>query len=222
MAFPTTVPANGDTAVSMLMNQLSQNGLSTAIDDGVVNAMAGTLANMMQTLPDGANVGRTVLATTAGAGFTGGTGTIYAPSVTKMGNLLVTRILVDLTGLASVATDLDIIGMAAGGVSHLGQITAAVNGTILGGEVTCYEVPAGGAVDIDVYVATEATGAYDTGIATLTETAVVTSSGNWTLGRVLPCIADSVAANSYIYLTSGAATAGTYTAGRLMITLYGV
>ena len=168
------------------------------------------------------SVGRMVRETMLppGAGILAGSGTLYQSSVTRQGNIITTRILMDLTGLASTTTDLDIIGTA--GVCHIGQITAAVNGTILGGTMTCFEVPAGGADDIDLYAATEATGAYDGAVGDLAETAVVTSGAAWSNGRVLPIIADTIAANKYLYLTGGeAGTAATYTAGRFLIELFG-
>lgn len=155
---------------------------------------------------------------TAGAGFAG-TGTVYKASVVRHGDVVKTQLLIDLTGTSSSTTDLDIIGTS--GVSHIGQITAALNGTCLGGTVTCLEVPAGGVADIDLYAATEGTGAFDGGIGALVETAIVTAAGNWTLGLVKPFIAD-VAADKYLYLTGGAAgTAAAYTAGRFLIEIWG-
>jgi hypothetical protein len=160
------------------------------------------------------------LTTGAAAGITGGTGTVYKNSVREVGGIITTQILVDLTGLASSTTDLDIIGQGVS-AAHIGQITAAQNGTNLGGTMVCLEVPAGGADDIDLYSATEGTGAFDTGIGTLTETAIITSGGAWTLGLMKAFGAD-VAANQYLYLVGGeAGTAATYTAGRFLITLYG-
>jgi hypothetical protein len=83
-------------------------------------------------------------------------------------------------------------------------------------------VPAGGIDDIDLYAATEGTGAFDAAISTLVETAVITSGGAWTLGEVIPRIADTVTANQYLYLCGGAGgTAAAYTAGRFLITLHG-
>lgn len=161
-----------------------------------------------------------VLNTEAGAGITGGTGTVYRSSVSKTGGIIKTSILIDLTGLASSATDLDIIGVGAS-PAHLGQITSAQNGTILSGRMTCLEVPATGADDVDLYAATEATGVYDGGIATLTGTALVTSGGAWTLGQTKGFSAIP-AAGQYLYLTAGeAAAAGTYTAGKFLIELEG-
>jgi hypothetical protein len=160
------------------------------------------------------------LATEAGAGITGGTGTVYKSSVSKLGGIIRTSILIDLTGLSSSTTDLDIIGQGAS-VAHLGQITAARTGTILTGRVTCLEAPVGGVTDIDLYSATEGTGVFDGGIAALAETALLTSGAAWTLGRTVP-IAAVPAANEYLYLTGGAAgTAAAYTAGKFLIELEG-
>jgi len=153
-----------------------------------------------------------------GAGFAG-TNTVYKASVNRCGDLIHTSILIDLTGTSSSATDLDIIGT--NGVSHIGQIVAAVNGTIVAGRVTCLELPAGGIADIDLYSATEGTGAFDAGIAALAETALVTSGGAWASGTTKGILA-APAANSYLYLTGGAAgTAATYTAGIFLIEFWG-
>jgi len=46
----------------------------------------------------------------AGTGITAGTGTIYRSSVAKVGGIIQTKILIDLTGLDSDATLGDIIG----------------------------------------------------------------------------------------------------------------
>ncbi len=161
------------------------------------------------------------LATGAGAGFTGGTGTVYKNSVQLSGGIYYTSILFDLTGLASSTTDLDIIGVSTT-PAHMGQITVAQNGTVLGGRMTCLEVPAGGIDDIDLYYATEATGKFDDAVTGLTETALITAGGAWTLALV-KCIADPVGiANKYLYLTGGAAgTAATYTAGKFLLEFFG-
>jgi len=77
---------------------------------------------------------------TPGAGFSGGTGTVIKSSVEKIGGIIRTTFLIDLTGLGSSTTDLDIIGVGAS-AAYFGQITAAKNGTILTGRMTCLEVP---------------------------------------------------------------------------------
>jgi hypothetical protein len=163
------------------------------------------------------------LTTEAGAGITAGTGTVYKTSVRAVGGIIETRIMIDLTGLSSSTTDLDVIGHDAATdlAAHIGQITTAQNGTILWGTMKCLEVPATGADDVDLYAATEATGVFDSAIGDLAETALVTSGGAWTAGLEKVFGAD-VAANKYLYLTGGeAGTAGVYTAGKFLITLYG-
>jgi hypothetical protein len=161
----------------------------------------------------------TALATTAGAAITGSAETFRA-AVSKVGSIFVTRIIIDLTGLDAIATDLDIIGKSTN-PAHLGQVTAARNGTIFGGLVTCLELPAGASTDIDLYSAAEATGILDGLVTDLTETALVTAGGAWANGTQKGLTAVP-AAGEYLYLTNGAAAnAGTYTAGKFLIELYG-
>ena len=105
-----------------------------------------------------ASLDANTLATEAGTGITGGTGTIYRSSVIREGGIIRTSILIDLTGLRSTASG-DIIGVdGTSNVCHIGQITAARNGTILAGRMTCFEAPSGGDPDINVHSATEGTG----------------------------------------------------------------
>ena len=159
------------------------------------------------------------LATEAGTGITGGTGTIYRSSVIREGGIIRTSILIDLTGLRSTASG-DIIGVdGTSNVCHIGQITAARNGTILAGRMTCFEAPAGGDVDINVHSATEGTGVEDGAIGDLTETLLV-DSGDLALGTVV--IFSAVpAADEFLYLTLGSTTNADYTAGKLLIELFG-
>jgi len=153
-----------------------------------------------------------------GAGISAGSGTIYHASVVREGDIITTRILMDLTGLSAAAAG-DIIGTA--GVCHIGQITDAVNGRIMGGGIRCFEAPTGGDADIDLYGADEATGAYDAAITSLTNDTQAINSGTLALTTDGSLIADSIAANDYLYLVSVGATASAYTAGRILITLYG-
>jgi len=161
------------------------------------------------------------LTTGAGTGITTGTGTVTSTKVTKVGNIITTQIYIDLTGLASGGADLDIIG-APGGTANcsLGQITLAESGAIFAGQMTCGEVPLTGADDIDLYSATVATGAEDTLITDLTETALLTSGGAWALG-VTKVFTLMPPADDYIYIVSGEIGDATYTAGIFMIELFG-
>lgn len=149
----------------------------------------------------------------------------YNANVVKNGNLITTRIIVDMTGLVGSATDLDIIGNTGGAASaNFGRFTTAINGTLVGGRVTCLEVPAGGTADIDFYSSDVATGAQDviiTDAALGTETALVTSGGAWTSGLTKGMTALPTA-NDYLYIVNGAAAGGTFSAGKFLIELFGI
>ena len=162
----------------------------------------------------------TTLPTPAAAGFSG-TGTQYQTSISREGDIIVTRIMIDLTGCAAFAAG-DIIGAAGGSsAAHIGQITTAVNGVIMGGTLRCFEAPAGGDADIDVYSATVATGAANGAISGVTGQAQAVNSGTLALTTDASLIADTIADGEYLYLVSVGATAATYTAGRILLTLYG-
>lgn len=168
----------------------------------------------------GRSTAPTSVAVPPGAG-TAGTGTILKSSVVKVGGIITTRILIDLTGLASSTTDLDIIGTGTS-PAFITQINPAINGTLTGGMVTCLETPAGGIADVDIYSATEATGVFDGAVASLAEVAMVTRGASWAAGDIKP-LTGIPAAGKYVYLTGGAAgTAAAYTAGVLLIELFGV
>jgi len=157
----------------------------------------------------------------AGAGITGGTGTIYKSEVVKLGDIIKTTIIIDLTGLSSSAAA-DIIGKASTASCHLGQITAAVNGTILFGEVNCLETPTTGEPDIDFYTATVSTGTEDAAIGDLTETALLNTGADWTLTKDPMALTAVPPANGYLYLVgSGGGTDAVYDAGKFLITLWG-
>lgn len=158
------------------------------------------------------------VALTKGAGVAGME--TYVSSVHTIGTLITTRILIDLTGLVGSATDTDIIGDSAAASAHMGRITAAINGTIRGGQVTCLEVPAGGTADINFYSANESTGAQDALATSLTETVLIDAGGSWTSGATKGMTA-LPPANDYLYVANGAASGGTFSAGKFLIELYG-
>lgn len=158
---------------------------------------------------------------TAGAGISGGTGTVYRASVERFGDLAKTTILIDLTGLTLTAVG-DIIGVdGTSDPCHIGRIDDDYSGTIIAGRLTCLEVPAGGDPDIDLYAATEGTGTEDSAISGLTETLLV-DAGDATLGSEDILTAFPSAAQ-YLYLVggAGATTFAAYTAGKLLIELWG-
>jgi len=165
------------------------------------------------------------LAVEGGAGIVG-IAEAYRTGVMQFGDgLIKTEIYIDVTGLTSAATDDDIIGDEGTGAAHLGQITAARNGTIYKGQMSCMETPLTGDDDIALWSATAATGVEDTLITALAGDAeLVQSQGDstpWVAGDEI-ALAALPAADTYLYLVvDGTGTAGTYTAGKFMIELWG-
>ena len=215
-----TTTFNGTVRSETGFSQISKNSTTgvitenTTIDSSGNTSVAGTLGVTGRSTLTG-----NTIATTAGTGITTGTGTVYAASVIKTGGIFHTKILIDLTGLASSGSG-DIIGKAATANSHIGQITAAVNGTVLGGKLTCLEAPAGGDPDINLWYADEATGAEDAAITSLTNQVQMCDSGDLALNSVIS-IPTPPAADKYIYMATGAATDADYTAGKLLIEFFG-
>jgi hypothetical protein len=195
---------------------VAQEGVTGSLVDGVFDDLTAATLTLGTSVFDS-----DALATGAGAGVTGGTGTVYKSSTMRNGDMFKTTILVDLTGLGSSTTDLDIIGQGVS-VAHIGKLTAAECGaTILSVQMTCLEAPATGVTDIDLYSATEGTGVFDAGIGTLVETAVITSGGAWTNGASKGATTVPLA-TEYLYLVNGAAgTVGTFTAGKFKIEIIG-
>ena len=184
------------------------------------NASTGTITTKSSINSSGfASLDANKLTTEAGTGITGGTGTIYRSSVMRQGGIITTRIFIDLTGLRSTASG-DIIGVdGTSNVCHIGQITAAENGTIIAGSMECFETPAGGEDDINVHSATEGTGVEDGAISSLTETLLV-NAGNAAIGTKV-YFTGLPAADEFLYLTLGSTTDADYTAGKLLIELIG-
>jgi hypothetical protein len=160
---------------------------------------------------------------TPGTGISTGTGTLFSGNVTVAGDLIKTEIFIDLTGLNSSAAG-DIIGKDATANCHLGQITAALNGTIVAGTFQSLETPTGGEPDIDLFSASESTGTEDAAVSGLTETKLLDLGADLASGNLGTPFALSAfpAADEFLYLVaSGGGTDDTYTAGKLLITLYG-
>jgi hypothetical protein len=154
---------------------------------------------------------------TAGVGITGGTGTVYHSWIERNGNIIKTSIYLDITGLGSSATANDIVGVA-GGPAHIGQITAAKNGTIFAGQVSTLETPTANLTDIDLVASATGTDEFD---AAVTSGTTLLNSGGLAINTfdtltALPSDGD------YIYITSVSTTAvATAAAGQILIELYG-
>ena len=194
----------------------SEGGFTTISKNGTTGAVS-TLSSINSS--GFASLDANTMAVEAGTGITTGSGTLYRSSVQRVGGIITTRILIDLTGLRSTGSG-DIIGVNGTAlVCHIGQITAATNGTILTGSMECFEAPAGGDPDINIHSATEGTGVEDGAISGLAETLLV-DAGDATLGSKVYFTAVP-AADEFLYLTTGAATDADYTAGKLFIQLMG-
>ena len=194
----------------------SEGGFTTISKNGTTGAIS-TLSSINSS--GFASLDANTMAAEAGTGITTGSGTLYRSSVQRVGGIITTRILIDLTGLRSTG-GADIIGVNGTAlVCHIGQITAATNGTILTGSMECFEAPAGGDPDINIHSATEGTGVEDGAISGLAETLLV-NAGDATLGSKV-YFTGFPAADEFLYLTTGAATDADYTAGKLFIQLMG-
>jgi hypothetical protein len=194
----------------------SEGGFTTISKNGTTGAIS-TLSSINSS--GFASLDANTMAVEAGTGITTGSGTIYRSSVQRVGGIITTNILIDLTGLRSTG-GADIIGVNGTAlVCHIGQITAATNGTILTGSMECFEAPAGGDPDINIHSATEGTGVEDGAISGLAETLLV-NAGDATLGSKV-YFTGFPAADEFLYLTTGAATDADYTAGKLFIQLMG-
>ena len=210
---------NGPVRAEGGFKQISKNATTGAITDNTTIDSSGNISGGGTLSVTGRSTltGNTI-ATTAGTGITTGTGTVYEAGVIKIGEVFHTTILIDLTGLASSGSG-DIIGKDSTANSHIGQITAAVNGTVLGGKLTCLEAPAGGDPDINLWYADEATGTEDAAVTGLTNQVQICDSGDLALNSVVSLA--TVAADKYLYMATGAATDGDYSAGKLLIEFWG-
>lgn len=185
----------------------SQNGFQTIS----VSSTTGAVTVLSKSAAAIANPAAT------GAGIEG-SAAVYETSVKTENGIVTTSIMIDLTGLQSGGTAGDIIGKNGSGVAYIARITAADNGTVFGVKMTCFEAPAGGDNDIDLYSATEGTGVEDVAISTLTETQII-NSGTLSLGTT--AFGTDIAANQYLYLVGQGTSNAAYTAGRLLIEIYG-
>lgn len=143
--------------------------------------------------------------------------------VNKIGGDIVTTILVDLHGgLASGGTAGDVIGTDGGAANaYIAELTSAVNGIPYLVEFMCLEVPTGGDPDINLVCSATGTTAEN---AAVTSGTVLFNNGDLTLGFYDEIDGGTTLAalsKKYLYLTTGDATEAAYTAGKVMIKIYG-
>jgi len=174
-------------------------------------------------MPADGYVGEPGQAMTAGTGITSGTGTVYLSFVERQGPIIKTTIYVNLKGLKSGASAGDIIGVASAANCHLGQVTTAVNGKIFRASFSCLTIPATGEPDIDIATGTVATGTQDAAASGLTGYVLnLDHAADFTAAGQSLAFTTAPAANSYLYLVaSGGADTAVYTAGEVVIELFG-
>ncbi len=164
------------------------------------------------------------IAMTPGTGISVGTNTICLGRVSRVGvGLIKTEIYIDLTGLNGGGTAGDIIGKTATANCHIGQITTALNGTIVHGRLTCIETPATSDDDVDFYgTVTEATGTQDVAISGLTGEVILLNNGNWSGAEATPIALTTLPGEGYLYMVTGTTEGtATYTAGKFLLELWG-
>ena len=193
----------------------SENGFQTVSKNATTGTITVTSGDKMAVEAAG------------GAGIEG-TAAVYITQVDRLKsdvdtnvNIVKTTIMIDLTGLNSGGTAGDIIGKNGSGVAYIGQITTANQGVVFGVTMECFETPGTGEDDIDLYVAAEATGVEDTAIGDLTENQLINGGAQTAGTRTANVSALPTTADQYLYLVGQGTTAGTYDAGKLLITILG-
>lgn len=204
-----TTYTNASAAQSGFVNALADVGVTPNASVGVDALVYAALANQVSGTP----------VTEGGAGFAG-TGTVNKQAIEKVGDLIRTTILVDLTGLNSGGSAGDVIGVNGAGAAYFTRLSPA-NGTITAIRMTCLETPAGGDTDIDIYSATEGTGVEDTAISALVEVQLI-NGGAQSSGTVTAAANMPAANTDYLYFVGQGTTNDIYTAGKFLIEMFGV
>ncbi len=166
-----------------------------------------------------ANIGAIEVAAEHGAGVIG-TSSFGAPRTYRriVDGIIITQILIDITGLYEGDTNNDVIGLAAGGIAYIGRNVIATNGIIYKAELSVIEVPATGHADINIVENTTSTlvGNNAGGVDYVSG-----NSGTLVAGATIQLLTPATTANDYYYMTAGAQTGATYTAGQLLFTTWG-
>ncbi len=189
--------------------------MSSTTFSGPVTSENGFIGDMTGNITG--NIVGTVATSESGAG-TVGTGAATVLTRRQENGTIITEIKFDVTGLASVATANDVIGLAAGGVAYLGRNVVATNGIIYMVELVCLETPVGGDNDINVVSNVSGTIEYDGAGGTT----YLSNSGDLLAGQTIQNLVPAITADHYYYLTAGTGdTAAAYTAGQYILRTYG-
>jgi hypothetical protein len=212
-------------------NAAGTEALLNATQDGAVNLYYNGVGPKLATASDGVTVTGDVSITSTAASAVGGgfdgaeTATIQIGEVNQE---IITTIQIDLgtggaTDIVSSSTAGDVIGENDTAAAFITKYDSTKNGVLYKAELICLETPAGG--DTDINLVLNATSLAEDA-AGETEGHVIVDGGAQTIGMRTESTASVVTAaagahNDYIYLTHGGTTAGTYSAGKFLIRLYG-
>ena len=150
--------------------------------------------------------------------------------IQKVNNTIITTILIDLSptagadAVSTAAADGTAIGQsAAAGNAYITKVTTAKCGIVYKASVGCLEAPGGGEPDLDLWGNTSQIG--EGASVTSGGVRLVEAQGDWTTGGFKEGMSYTNGLNDYyLYLANGSGgtgTAGTYNAGKFIITLYG-
>lgn len=146
--------------------------------------------------------------------------TVLGSSVVTEGTFTKTEYIFDITGMASVATDADVIGGT--GAAYILKLDGVTGTNVQFAELQCLEAPTTGEVDIDVLY--NASGTIEADGAGGSDK-LINTNADWTAFLLKYGAPVDLAAKPYLYLavgTSSTPTAGTYDAGIYKLTLYTV
>ena len=175
-----------------------------------------------------------VSGTTYGVGaIDTGTGSLTGPQLHRWteNGIIISEVLVDLTGLKSQSNNTDVIAVDDDADAHgyIYRNVVADGGTIFKVDMICVELPTASSnvgLDIDLVSDSNGTRIYDYDLSG--GTYIITAGNNWAKGSSLSTQLETgpaaiSAANDYFYLTSGAAHTGAsiYTGGQFIFRFYG-
>ena len=144
--------------------------------------------------------------------------------IVTLNNVITTTIQVALKGLKNKNDIDDVIGLAGVSQARLCKVSAAEMGQIFKISMSCTELPTASSnvgLDIDLRSSASLVRSYDFDLSG--GTSLIAAGGDWALGKTIEQLVTVPTANHGLYLTTGATHTGdsVYTAGQLVITLYG-
>jgi hypothetical protein len=222
----TVETSAGNNEKGMILEALTTSVSSTSEDfDYVVKLMESGAAatERMRLSSDGhLTVGDHNTGANAGSNWPGPTVPKYIGQI--QGEYVMT-LHVDITNAESKADILDVIGTGTSSSVYIGKCSTTYVGYVYKAEMMCIEVPAGGDLDVDLYSNTADLATDDAVTSSGTSVELINAGGNWAVGMRKISTAGLTMTDGlhdhYLYLTTGGGTAGTYTAGKFVIKLYG-